>query len=164
MERPKIKIPLTTTDRILEVIGALVLVLFWGYTMYHYKELPEIIPTRFGAEGKPDGFGAKWTIFSLPAVTSILYIGLTITMRYPHHFNYLVTIPQENAAKQYTLVTRLLRILKLAVLFIFFLLDFQTIQIALGQPDIFGRWFLLVVFAMLFVPLFYFLIQTSKNA
>ncbi|MEM0543301.1 DUF1648 domain-containing protein [Flavobacterium sp. j3] len=162
--QPKIKIPLTITDKILEIIGVLLLLFFWVYTIYHYKELPEIIPTHFGAEGKPDGYGNKWTIFSLPAVSAIMYVGITIAIQFPHRFNYLVTITQENAEKQYLLVTRLFRIMKLTVLATFFLLDFQTIQIALGQPDIFGRWFLLLVFAMIFVPLFYFLIQSSKNA
>ncbi|MGL2963420.1 DUF1648 domain-containing protein [Flavobacterium sp. RSB2_4_14] len=152
------------TDKFLEVMGLLVLIFFWIFTLSNYNQLPEIIPTHFGAEGKPDEYGAKWTIFTLPTVSSILYIGLTIAIRFPHHFNYLVTITEENAEKQYTLVTRLLLMLKLMVLLVFLLLDFQTVQIALGQPDIFGRWFLLIVFGMVFVPLFYFLIQTSKNS
>lgn len=164
IDRPKIKIPLILTDYALEILGALVVIGFWAYTLLHYHQLPDIIPTHFGAEGKPDGYGAKWTIISLPIVGTILYVGLTIICRFPHLFNYMTTITAANALKQYTIVTRMLRMLKVMVLLVFFLLDYQTIRLALHQPDLFGKWFLLLVVSMVFVPLFYFLIQSSKNA
>jgi uncharacterized membrane protein len=162
--RPLIKIPLTLTDKIMEMIGILVLVTFWFFTLTNYKQLPEIIPTHFGSGGIPDGFGSKWTILLLPIVGALFYIGLSIFSRYPHKFNYSVTITEANAEKQYTIVTRMLRVMKIMLLLVFFVLDYKTIQIALSLPDLFGRWFLLLVFALVFVPIFYFLIQSSKNA
>lgn len=162
--RPKIEIPLTITDKILEVVVLLVLIGFWVYMILHYNQLPDIIPTHFGAGGKPDGYGGKWTIITLPIVGTLLYAGLTIVSRYPHKFNYTATITEANAEKQYSLMVRMIRVMKIMVLLVFFVLDYQTTQIALGLPDLFGRWFLLLVFAMVFVPLFYFLIQSSKNS
>lgn len=162
--KPKIKIPLTVTDKILEATGLLILMAFWIYTLSHYNQLPEIIPTHFDGSGKPDGYGAKWTIITLPIVSTILFIGLTVLTRFPHKFNYMATITQDNAEKQYKIMTKMLRMLNVMLLLVFFLLDYQTIRIALNLPDLFGRWFMLLVFAMVFVPIFYFLIQSSKNS
>ena len=162
--RPKIKIPLTITDKIIEVMGLLVLIGFWIFTLFHYNQLPDIIPTHFGAEGKPDGYGEKYTILFLPIIGSLLYIALTILARFPHKMNYTATITEANAEKQYTIMTQMLRVLKVMMLLVFFVLDYKTIQIALGLPDLFGRWFLLLLFALVFVPIFYFLIQSSKNS
>ncbi|WP_284652125.1 DUF1648 domain-containing protein [Flavobacterium terrisoli] len=163
-ERPLIKLQLTITDKILEVVGLLVLLGFWFFMLSHYTQLPDIIPTHFGGGGKPDGYGSKWTIIMLPIVGTLLYTGLTIVSRFPHKFNYTATITQANAEKQYSIMVRMIRVMKTMVLLTFFVLDYQTTQIALGLPDIFGNWFLFLLFAMIFVPLFYFLIQSSKNS
>ena len=162
--RPIIKIPLTIADKVFEIIGILVLIAFWIFTLKNYHLLPEIIPTHFDGSGKPDGYGAKWTIITLPIVGTLMYIALTLLVRIPHKFNYIVAITEANAALQYRIMTKMLRRLKIVLLLVFFLLDYQTVQIALGWPDIFGRWFILILFATLFIPIFYFLIQSSKNS
>lgn len=161
---PKIKIPLTLTDKALEVIGLLALCFFWFFNLSHFNQLPEIIPTHFGANGEPDGYGNKWIIITLPAVGTLIYLGLTLVSRFPHKLNYAVTISETNAEKQYGIVSRMLRVMKITLLIVFFILDYQTMQLAIGLPDLFGRWFLLIVFTLVFTPIFYFLIQSSKNA
>ena len=161
---PKIKIPLTTSGKIIEVIGLLLLFSFWYFTLSHYNQLPSIIPTHYGTNNVVDGYGSTWNIIMLPIVATILYLGLTIVARLPHKMNYLVTITEANARKQYSVITGMFRILKIAIVIVFFLIAFETVQIALGLPDLFGNWFLLIVFTLLFAPLFYFLIKSSKNA
>ena len=78
--------------------------------------------------------------------------------------NYSATITAENAEVQYRIMTRMIRVLKVFVLLIFWILDYKTVQIALGWPDVLGKWFLLLLFTLLFAPIFYFLIQLSKNS
>ncbi len=49
----------------------LVLVLIgipFAYAMYLYPYLPEIIPTHFGANGKPDAFGGRNSIYLGPGI------------------------------------------------------------------------------------------------
>lgn len=161
---PKIAIPLTPSDKIVEIVGLVILAAFWYFTLFHYNQLPEIIPTHFTNNGEVDGYGGKWTIIFSPVIATILYLGITLASRFPHKLNYAVEITPENAKKQYTIFTGLLRILKIAVLLIFFMLDYQTIQLALGLPSLFGKSFMLIVFTLLFAPIFYFLIQSSKNS
>lgn len=162
--RPVIKLPFTLFDKSIEVIGLLVLIGFWVFTLYYYPTLPDTIPTHFGGDGEPDGFGSKEMILGLPIVSTILYLALTIFSHFPHKMNYSVTITAENAEVQYRIMSRMIRVLKVVVLLIFWILDYKTVQVALQWPDVLGRWFLLLLFALLFGPLFYFLIQLSKNS
>jgi uncharacterized membrane protein len=162
--RPILRLPLTPFDRSVEVVGLLLLIGFWIFTVKFYPSLPEIIPTHFGGGGEPDGFGSKATILGLPIVSTVLYVMLTIFSRYPHKMNYSATITAENAEVQYRIMTRMIRVLKVFVLLIFWILDYKTVQIALGWPDVLGSWFLFLLFALLFSPIFYFLIQSSKNS
>jgi hypothetical protein len=161
---PEIKIPLTTTGKITEAIGLLLLFSFWYFTLSLFSQLPNIIPTHYRTNNVVDGYGSKWNIIMLPIVASILYLGLTIVARFPHKMNHLVTITEANARKQYSIITEMFRILKIAIVIVFFIIAFETVQIALGLPDVFGKWFLLIAFTLVFAPIFYFLIISSKNA
>lgn len=163
-ERPKIKIPFTSLDKIIELVGILMLIAFWFYTITNYNQLPDIIPTHFGAEGKPDGFGEKWMIFLETSIGTVLYIGLSILSFYPNKFNYLVEITEANAEKQYTLAVKMIRIMKISVLLVFFLIAIQTVRLAMNLPEVFGKWILILLISLVFGPLFYFLIQSSKNS
>lgn len=162
--QPKIDIPLTLGDKVVEAIGLLLVIAFWYFTLSHFSQLPDTIPTHFRTNGEVDGYGNKWEIIILTIVGTLLYLGLSIVSRYPHKMNYLVTITEANAVKQYSIVIKMFRILKIAIVMIFFLMAFETVQIALGLSDVFGKWFLLIVMALLFVPIFFFLILSSKNA
>lgn len=161
---PKLAIPISATGKTIEVIGLLLLLSFWFFTLMHYKQLPDIIPTHFNGSGEVDGYGNKWLIITLPIVGTVMYLGLTLAARYPHKMNYAVPITETNAEKQYKIVTGMFRIMKIALVLVFFILTYQTVQIASDLPDIFGKSFLFLVFALVFVPVFYFLIQSSKNA
>ena len=162
--RPILKLPLMPFDRSIEVLVWLLFIVFWIFTVTFYPSLPEIIPTHFGGGGEPDGFGSKATILGLPIVSTVLYVMLSIFSRYPHKMNYSTNITAENAEVQYRIMTRMIRVLKVFVLLIFWILDYKTVQIALGWPDVLGKWFLLLLFTLLFAPIFYFLIQFSKNS
>ena len=45
-----------------------------GYAWLHYAEMPESIPTHFGASGRPDGWAVRsfWSIMLLPLMTGVL--------------------------------------------------------------------------------------------
>lgn len=161
--RPKIKADLTTLDRLIEVAGWLALSLIWIITLFYYRNLPETIPTHFNAAGVADDFGPKITLFLLPSIGTILFIGMTILNRYPHVFNYPVKITPENALKQYTMATRLVRVLKLAVLVIFTTITWMTSFSAINQTGELGIWFLPGMMVIIFVPLGYYLVHAFRN-
>lgn len=105
-------------DRVLEVAGWVVLAALWTYTVSAVFEAPETVPTHFDGNGSPDDFGSRWSLFILPAIGTFVFLVLTLIGRFPHIFNYGLKITQENAAYQYRLATRFLRVLKLSVLLV----------------------------------------------
>lgn len=161
--RPKIKLIPTTADKLVDILGWLILLALWGWTITHYSSLPETIPTHFNAAGKADGFGSKVSIIALPVIASVLFIGLTVLNRYPHSFNYPTAITQDNAFRQYTLATRMLRYLKLVLVLVFGGIEFMTIQNATGKTAGLGVWFLPLTLVLIFLPLIYFLIKSVQK-
>ena len=162
-ERPKIKLELTKADKILEIVGWLLIIVIWGFTITNYSNLPETIPTHFNGAGQTDGFGGKATILTLPLIATILFIGLTLLNKFPHVFNYPINITQDNAFKQYTNATRLIRYLKIIIVFIFGLIAFKTFQNANGEADGLGVWFLPLTMGLIFIPLIYFVSKSFKT-
>lgn len=161
--RPIIKIPLTTTDKVVEIITILLLLIFWFFIVSNYKHLPETIPTHFDGSGKIDGYGEKWTILIAPCISVIFYISLSYLSRYPYKFNYMTEITEVNAEKLYTIAVRMLRYLKLFLIIIFFAIEFKTIQNTYNPSDL-GGGFMFFIMSLIFIPIFYFLIQFSKNS
>jgi uncharacterized membrane protein len=162
-ERPKLKIPLSPTDKVFELLGWGALLALWVWTGTSYSSLPDSIPTHFSASGEADGFGRKASIVGLPVIATLLYIGLTLLNRVPHIFNFPTPVTQDNALRQYTNATRMIRYLKLILVLVFAGISFQTIQQANGKADGLGVWFLPVTLGAIFLPLLYFVINSIKE-
>lgn len=149
--RPQIKPALTVFDKALEITGWCALAGLWLFTIIKYPAAPDTIPIHFNAAGEADSFGSKQIIFFLPVIGTALFLAMTWLNRYPHIFNYPVRITAENALRQYTVATRLIRFLKLAVTGIFLLIVLKALG-TFGQA-LSGVWFLPVVLAIIFIPL-----------
>jgi hypothetical protein len=102
-------------------------------------------------------------IFTLPLVATVLFVGLTILNRFPHIFNYSGDITKDNALRQYTNATRLIRYLKVIIVVIFGLISYQTINHANGQTEGLGLWFLPLTLGLIFIPTIYFLIKLTQS-
>jgi uncharacterized membrane protein len=162
-ERPKIKIVLTSFDKILEILSWTAIVAIWYHTIIHFTKLPDIIPNHYNFAGQVDSYGSKYNILALPILATLLFIGMTILNKFPHLFNYPTPITSDNAFKLYTSATRLLRILKFMLVMIFGFIAFQSINIANGKTNSLGAWFLPLILGMIFIPILYFLIMASKT-
>jgi uncharacterized membrane protein len=162
-ERPRLNLELTQADKSVEIIGWLLIFAIWGLTILNYQNLPDTIPIHYNVAGVADGFGDKWMIFTLPIVATVLFVGLTILNKFPHILNYPTEITADNALRQYTNVTRLIRYLKVIIVVIFGLITFLTIRHANGQTDGLGIWFLPLTMGLIFMPLIYFSIKSIKT-
>ncbi len=152
-KRPVLKIEWTTTDKVLEILAFLLLIGMWTLVIVVFSSLPETIPTHYNLAGKADGFGNKSTIFFLPILSTVLYIGMTILNNYPHIFNYPTTVTNQSAKQQYTIATRLIRFLKLIVVLTFSVIVFNTSGLAENWMTGLGSWFLPVFLGFIYVPL-----------
>lgn len=162
-KRPRIKLQLKQTDKILEVVGWVSVFGIWAIPLINYFDLPEIIPIHFNAAGKADGFGNKIHIFILPIISTLLFIGLTILNKHPHIFNYPSQIIKENAVDQYTNATRMIRVLKLVIVVLFGLIVLKTIQNVNGYADGLGTWFLPFTIGVFLILTLYFLMMSMKD-
>jgi len=162
-KRPRMKLQLNQTDKILEVLGWVSVVGIWALTLTNYSILPEIIPIHFNGAGKADGFGNKTHIFVLPIISSLLFIGFTILNKSPHIFNYPSQITKENALRQYTNATRMMRVLKLVIVLLFGLIVFREIQIVNGNANGLGAWFLPFTIGVFIILTLYFLMMSMKD-
>jgi uncharacterized membrane protein len=137
-DRPKLKIELTTFDKIMEILGWIFIIAIWSMTIISYNKLPDVIPTHFNLKGEVDGYGEKWMILLLASITTILFLVMSYLNKFPHRFNYLTVITKDNALRQYTIATRVIRFLKLLMVAIFLLTTYQTIKQSNKNTDDLG--------------------------
>lgn len=103
------------------------------------------------------------TKFRTSQLATIIYFGLTQLNKYPHIFNYITKITEDNAQKQYTIATRMFRFLKLAILVIFSLIILFTYLTTIGVTNGFGFWFLPFTFGLLLIPTIISISQSFKK-
>ncbi len=150
-------------DGLLEVIGWIALILLWLLILFNYSGLPETIPIHYNSAGEADNYGPKNTLFLLPILGTILYVGLTFLKKFPHMFNYLVQITPENATRQYENAIRLMRYLKAVMLMVLTFLVYKTIQNATGKSEGLGSWFFPVVLAVFIIPTGIFIVRSFRK-
>jgi uncharacterized membrane protein len=161
--QPKINVSLSPLDKILDSTGKLLIIIIWGLTLFVFFKLPTIIPTHFNASGQPDDYGNKLTILILPIIATLVYLGLTKLNQHPHSFNYINSITEDNAEKQYTIATRMLRILKTAILIIFSNIILFTYFTTKGITNGLGIWFLPLTLSIVFIPIIFYIFKLYKT-
>lgn len=161
--RPKIKLNLSPLDNTLELTAKIFFVIMWGLTIYSFFKLPTTIPIHYNASGQADNYGNKMTLLLLPVLGSLIYFGLTQLNKYPHIFNYMTQITEDNAKRQYTIATRMLRFLKIVILIIFSLIIFFTYLTSIGVTNGLGFWFLPLTLGLLLLPTIISIKQSLSN-
>ena len=146
----------------MELISAAGITFMLALILLHYNELPTLIPRHYNANGQPDGFGDKSIIFSLPIAAILVYVLLSLALRFPQLTNYPVTKSKENAERQYDNVQLMLRVLKTLIVLIFCYLTYATIQNGLGKMMGLGMLFLPLVILSLLVCITFFIYRGYK--
>ncbi len=161
-QQPRIKVPLTATDKVVEFVGLLLFVFLWSFAAWAYTRLPDSIPTHFDGAGKPNDWSGKASIFLLPAVGTFLASVMTGLTRVPHLYNYPTQVTAENAEKLYQLGTGMIRFLKTGLLALFTAITLATYTTASGSTDGLGVLFMPVALGLLFIPLGYYTVKMVK--
>lgn len=161
--RPRFRPRLTAFDKTVEVLGWALLLLFWLMFYRFYADLPEVIPTHFNGSGEPDGYGSRASAWGLPAITTVLFLGLSWLSRYPHLYNYAVELTPDNFARQYQIAMRLLRWMKLVIVLVFGAIFYQTVLVATTNQTHLGKWVLPASMGLIFGSVIFFLIAASRD-
>lgn len=61
-------------NKLLLIIQVLLFLFLWIFTIIHFSELPEKIPQHYGFDGKPNVYGNKSMIWTMPIIGSLLFL------------------------------------------------------------------------------------------
>jgi len=161
-KRPIIHIPYSILEKLLEVTAALGIIINLIILIKFFSMLPNTIPTHFDAAGTPDNWGSKGALLILPIVAFVLYALLTLLSRFPHIYNYLTEITDENAKAQYHNARTLMICLKTEIIFTFSYIQWLTIAVALGKANGLGPAFIIIFLAAIFGTIGYYIYRSIK--
>lgn len=153
-ERPRLQLTQSGLDKGLQFAGAVLLALFLVVVAASWTTLPASLPVHFSIGGEPDSWGERSEILLLPAIATLQFVLLSVLARFPHRHNYLVRITAENAERQYRLAQRLLHVLSLLLVLLFFTLYLATWAVAshaLARLPVLVMWLPLAAIAVLMV-------------
>ncbi len=162
-DRPKIRPEMGPADWVMELLAMAGLALLFGYAVYWYRFLPDTIPTHFSAGGKVDGYGSKGSLFMLPAIGVFIYALLTLVSLIPHTFNFPGKITPQNALRQYRLAIRLIRVLKIVLVFLFFFIVMMIVRSALNARLDQSIFMLPVMLGLTFIPIVVYMVLAGKK-
>ena len=156
--RPVIKLRPGNAEKAMDWIAILALLVLWAITVYQYGSLPPRIPVHFNFKGEIDSYANKTTLFILPAVVTIVVLGLTLLNTRPDLFNYPRKISPENAEREYKTATRLIRIIKLVISVFSVIVIIELIRSAKAGHSTLKWWsipaFILAIVVPIIVSLF----------
>ncbi|MCK9220956.1 MAG: hypothetical protein M0P47_13035 [Bacteroidales bacterium] len=140
--RPKVKLPLSKNDKMIEVVGWIDLFALWVVTI--------LLTT-------------KMTIFLIPIIATTIFLALTILIKYPYLYNYPVRINNNNALKQYSNATRMIRFLKMSIVCLSILMLFGiTGTLKTGNDKAFGIILIPLTFVIILGPVIIFISRSFK--
>lgn len=110
-------------------LAALILLLGnMGFVLYHLPQLPETIPTHFGANGKIDGWGSKYTILIPNGIQLLVGLLLEFLSRHPEMHNYMTKVTDQNREILYNQSSGLLVKMNVAIGIIFITISYSIVK------------------------------------
>jgi len=162
-QRIRISVPKTYSEIWHDTISIAVLCVIILYIGLLWNSLPGQVPIHFNAEGNADGWGSRFVLLLVPAVSLLLYIGFSIVSRYPHRFNYPVVITEENAQEKYTLSRLLVSWLKLEIILVLSYIEWSMLQTVVGEHRGITIWLLPAFIAVLLGTIGWYLFQMLRS-
>ncbi|WP_163527497.1 DUF1648 domain-containing protein [Halobacillus ihumii] len=160
--QPHIDLPPSAFEKLSTFISFLVMVITLIYLVVIWNKIPETIPVHFNLSGEPDNYGGKWSIIVLPIISLFIWVSFTMLEKYPHVYNYIVTIHERNAEAQYKNAVLMLSVLKLVICLLFSYLTWVSIQIGMGYQSGLGGWQMLITLAGTLGVVMIFLIRSIR--
>ncbi|HEU5022188.1 MAG TPA: DUF1648 domain-containing protein [Bryobacteraceae bacterium] len=126
-----------------------------------WNGLPAKIPTHFGIDGQPNGWGGPSGLLLLLGSTIVMFVLLTLAEKYQRLVNIPVKVDRE-APEVKRLIRSLAIVIKAVLSAGFFWITHVTIGIAMGNRTAMGRVFLPLFLAAVFVPVVYYSLRLKK--
>ncbi|MET3699328.1 uncharacterized protein DUF1648 [Bacillus oleivorans] len=160
--RPKMDIPKSAFEKGFDIIAGFIFFANIVYILIQWNDIPSQVPTHFNALGEADAWGNKGALWILPIVGTILWMIMAAFEKYPHTFNYMVTIKPENVERQYKNGKLLFNLIKNEMLLLFAYLTFSTIDVAKDGENGLGVWDLPITLGIIFGTIAIFMIRSFR--
>lgn len=160
-DRPRHIIPLSVVDRVVEGVTAIVLLAITVIFLFRYPSVDDKVVMHYDLTGNIDRVGDKSGVFFFFGILILIYVGMTFAQRFPHSFNYLTEITEENAKRQYTTAVKMIRWLKLMMVVLFSFIILKTIF----PRDISDEFFFAVIITFIaatFIQMIGYFIKSGK--
>lgn len=149
----------TKLQKILEIIGIILLISFIGFIAISWADLPNKIPGHYNAAGVFDRWADKWEILMLPVITTILYGGLSVIGLFPQMWNVPQIKKESNKYLVYSTKKTMLILMKVELVANFFLVSYFSVR-GKNLPALYTPIFLIIIFA----SLIYYTLKSYKQA
>lgn len=153
LEKNQVEIKKEGIDKVIPILGLLVVMGSFIYVFVFYKQLPDEIPIHYGLDGMPDDFDSKNTLWSLPLLSLFIYLGINYLSNIHIPYNFAAKNIVQNARYLKKLKYRFVQVLNTIITFIFFYITYKTVQIGLENDTGLGSYFMYLVFVGLLVPI-----------
>lgn len=116
-------------NKILVFFAMLISILNLVYATYSFPNLPALIPVHFGIDGKPNGWGGKYTILFIPLINLTLVCFMASVRKHP--FSYLnlpIKVSNNNVEERVKLGKQLLDLICVAISILFFFVELHIVK------------------------------------
>jgi len=124
----------TTYDKIVEV--AAIAALLWAFCpLFFYNSVDNntLVPVHYNLSGEVDGWSDRTSLWVLPSIALLFYVGLSMLQRCPYMYNYPCEVTKENADHLYRMGVQLVRHVKVLFILIFAHINNASYAIAIGK-------------------------------
>ena len=149
--------------QLLNLLSILGIASNFGILMLHWSALPGKVPMHFNAAGTPDRWGGRSTLILLPVIGFTTYLIVTLATHFGNMGNSPITITQENAERQKAVALRMTAWIKMEVVWLFTFIEWQSIQVAVGNAKGLGWQFLPITLLVIFGTIAYYLWQSYQR-
>jgi uncharacterized membrane protein len=118
-DRPKYNPTISKNIKTMNTIAIFLLLILWCFTCLMYMHAPEKVPMHFNAKGDVDSYGGKISLFLLPLIGTIIFVGLHYLAKVPYIYNYPFTITEKNFANAYKSASNMMYIVKFLIVLLF---------------------------------------------
>lgn len=140
--RPKIKVERTGVDTLLEITALILTATPIPYLILNRETNPELI--------------------ILAAVMIVEFLAFTVIQRFPHTFNYLVRITEENAETQYRIAVTMMGWMNLILSTGLALMFFGIGSLSAVEWDHYSAWIMVPFMGSLFGAVAYFILKSWR--
>ncbi len=146
-----------------EIAGILALVAMALLIQVEWSRLPATIPTHFGMNGAPDGYGSRTTLWVVAGLGLVLYALIGVSERFPHSFNLPVRRDDPRRAAYEAQAVEMLGWVRVETVWLMYYIVWAMIRAALNDgPGV--RWWSPVIFVGILAITFLIFMRRAERA